>query len=106
MNGERRYPRLTLMAAPLMEPVSLLGQDLHYLVPISRWVQVINTTFNLPQDLSHRRFRQVGPLFGGHSLLLLNRQQQVQRRRLEYESFTCSIPFCKRFALKIAKSRL
>jgi hypothetical protein len=66
MNGERRYPVLMLMAVHLMGPVLLLGLDLHCLVPIFRWVQVINTRFNLAPDQSHQRFRQAGLLFGGH----------------------------------------
>ena len=106
MNGARRYPVLILMVAHLMGQVLLPGQDLHCLVPIFKWVQVINIIFNLLLDQSLRPSQQVGLLPGDRWPSLLNRQRRAQRHRPGYESFIYSTLFCNRFVLKIDQSRL
>jgi len=84
----------------------LLEQGLHCSPPIFKWVQVINTKFNVLLEQSLRHSQQVGLLLGDQWPSLLNRQRRAQRHRPGYESFIYSTLFCNRFALKIEQSRL
>src|SRR4029077_19804188 len=93
------------MVGLIMGLALLLEQGLHCSAPIFKWVQVINTKFNLLLEQSLRPFQQLGLLLGDRWPSLLSRQRRAQRHRPGYESFIYSTLFCNRFVLKIERCR-